>query len=401
MKENSTTVSTRQPLLRSALVVTEVALALVLLTGSALMVQSMMRTLRVDPGLRTDHMMTAEVTISNTSYPSEDAQLLFTRKLLDALRAQPQFSGVALSNNSILEHSTALMSFDPATLGSIDKEVNLETRSVSPGFFSAMGVPLLHGREFSDQDQKGSPNVVIINQSMAQRFFPQQDAVGRIIKFSPHDKDTYQIIGIVADTRDIQLNARPRPEIYFPVLQESFGQVRIMVRSSLDPAAVNDLLRNALRSVDKDEPLREVRTMTEVITSSIADHRFRTWLLTAFAAAGLTLTLIGIYGVISYSVAQRTHEMGIRIALGARPGNMLLMVLGHGLRLAALGAAIGLCGAFLVMRVLANQLYEIKPSDPMTLIGAAAAMLLVAAGASYLPARRATRVDPMVALRYE
>ena len=236
---------------------------------------------------------------------------------------------------------------------------------------------------------------------MAQHFFPRHDVVGRAFKFSLHDKDSYQIIGIVADTRDIQLNAKPRPEIYFPILQVGGNELRIMVRSSLDPAAVSDLLRNSLRSVDKDEPLREVQTMTEVIASSIADHRFRTWLLSAFAAAGLMLTLIGIYGVISYSVAQRTHEMGIRIALGARPGKMLLMVLRHGLWLAGLGAAIGLAGAFLLMRVLANQLYEIKPSDPLTLIGAATAMLLIAAGASYVPARRATRVDPMIALRYE
>ena len=401
MKENSVTVSARQPFLRSALVVTEAALALVLLTGSALMVQSMMRTLRVDPGLRTDHMVTAEVTLSATRYPSEEAQLLFTRKLLDALRAQPQFSGAALSNNSILAHSTALTTFDPATLGSNEKETNLEARWTSPGFFSTMGIPVLRGREFSDQDQKGAPNVIIINESMAQHFFPRHDAVGRGFKFSLRDKDSYQIIGIVADTRDIQLNAKPRPEIYFPILQVGSNELRIMVRSSLDPAAVSALLRNALRSVDKDEPLREVQTMTEVIASSIADHRFRTWILSAFAAAGLMLTLIGIYGVISYSVAQRTHEMGIRIALGARPGKMLLMVLGHGLWLAGLGTAIGLAGAFLLMRVLANQLYEIKPSDPVTLIGAATAMLLIAAGASYVPARRATRVDPMIALRYE
>lgn len=401
MKENSVTVSTRQPFLRSALVVTEVALALVLLTGSALMVQSMMRTLRVDPGLRTDHMVTAEVTLSTTRYPSEDTQLLFTRKLLDALRAQPQFSGVALSNNSILAHSTALTTFDPAALGSNEKETNLETRWTSPGFFSTMGIPVLRGREFSDQDQKGAPHVIIINESMVQRFFPRRDAVGRSFKFSLHDKDSYQIIGVVADTRDIQLNAKPRPEIYFPILQDSSNELRIMVRSSIDTAAVSDLLRSSLRSVDKDEPLREVQTMTEVIASSIADHRFRTWLLSAFAAAGLILTLIGIYGVISYSVAQRTHEMGIRIALGARPGNMLLMVLSHGLQLAIAGAAIGIAGAFLLMRVLANQLYEIKPSDPVTLIGAAAGMLLVAVGASYLPARRATRVEPMIALRCE
>src|SRR6185437_8555769 len=178
---------------------------------------------------RTDHMVTAEVTLSTTRYPSEGAQLLFTRKLLDALRAQPQFSGVALSNNSILAHSTALTTFDPETLGSNEKETNLEARWTSPGFFSTMGIPVLRGREFSDQDQKGAPNVIIINESMAQHFFPRHDVVGRAFKFSLHDKDSYQIIGIVADTRDIQLNAKPRPEIYFPILQVGGNELRIMV----------------------------------------------------------------------------------------------------------------------------------------------------------------------------
>ena len=387
--------------LRGFFVVTEVALALMLLTGSALMLQSMARMLRVDTGLRTDHLITAQVSLSPTRYPSEEAQALFTKKLLDALRAQPEFSAVAMSNNSILSHATALLSFDPSVPGITDKEVNLEARSVSPGFFPAMGVPVLRGRDFNDHDAKGSPDVVVINDAMAKRFFPGQNPVGKVIRFSRESKEQYEIVGVVADTRDIQLNAKPRPEIYFPILQDNFGELKIMVRSSLAPAAASTIMEKSLWSVDKDEPLREVRTMAEVISRSIAEPRFRTWLLAAFAAAGLMLTLIGIYGVISYSVAQRTHEMGIRMALGAQPGNVLRLVLNQGVRLALVGAAIGLFGSFLLMRALANQLYDIRPGDPVTLIGAAAGMLLIAAGASYIPARRATRVDPIVALRYE
>jgi len=401
IRENSVSAPAGRSLLRGFLVVTEVALALVLLTGSALMVQSLMRTLRVDPGLRTDHLVTARITLSKTSYPSEDAQVLFTQRLLEALRAERQFTGIALSNNSVLAHRSSLMTFDPSTLGLNEQKVNLESRSTSSGFFSTMGIPLLRGREFNDRDAKGSPQVVVINDSMAKRFFTGQDPVGRMIRLSRESKEQYQIVGVVADTRDVHLTSKPRPEIYFPILQASDNEIMIMVRSSLQLAAVTGLLEKSLWSVDKDEPLRNVSSMAEVISRSVAEPRFRTWLLTAFAGAGLILTLIGIYGVISYSVAQQTRDIGIRIALGARPGNMLRLVLNRGLRLALLGAAVGIAGSFLLMRVLASQLYEVKPGDPLTLIGVTFAMLLVAVAASYLPALRATRVDPLVALRCE
>ena len=392
--------SPRSPL-RSFLVVTEVALALVLLAGSALMIQSMVRMLRVDPGLRTDHMVTARVTLSATRYASPEAQALFTKRLFDALRAQPAFSGVAMSNNSMLDHSMSLLTFDPAVLGSNEKKTNLEARSASPGFFTTMGIAILRGRDFSDHDVNGAPQVVIINDSLSRRFFPGQDPVGKMIKFSPESKEQYQIIGVAADTRDIHLSSAPRPEIYFPILQDAYTEIHVVVRSTLDAPAVTRLLENCLWSVDKDEPLRRVRTMTEVISGSVAEPRFRTWLLSAFATAGLTLTLIGIYGVISYSVMQRTHEMGVRIALGAQPENVLRLVLAQGLRLALLGSAIGLAGSVLLMRLLESQLYEVKPGDPATMAGAAVLMLVVAFCGSYVPARRATKVDPMIALRYE
>ena len=387
--------------LRSFLVATEVALAMVLLTGSALMVQSLVRLLKVDTGLHTANLVTAQLTLSSTRYHSDEQRQLFNARLFDALRAQPQFNGVALSNNSILEHNTALINFDPSVLGSNEKAMNLEAKSVSPGYFETLGIPVLRGRAFTEHDRAGAPQVVLINESLRRKFFTGRDPLGQVIKFSPHSKDQYQIVGVVADTRDISLGAKPRPQIYFPLLQDSYNEVHMMVRSSLDAAAVTTVLQQCVWSVDKDEPLRKVRSMSQVIAGSVAEPRFRTWLLGAFAIAGLALTLIGIYGVISYSVAQRTNEMGIRIALGAQPFHVLGLVLRQGVRLTLAGAAAGLMGSLLLTRLLESQLYDIKPNDPATLLGAALAMLLVAIAASYIPARRATRVDPMVALRYE
>lgn len=264
-----------------------------------------------------------------------------------------------------------------------------------------MGIPVIAGRSFNDRDTKGAPQAVIINESLARRFFAGQDPVGRFLKFGPDPDDRFQIIGVTADTRDIHLSAKARLQVYFSLLQDPQASLHLMVRSTSDPVALAKLLQHRVWSVDKDQPITKVSSMMEVIAQSVAEPRFRTWLLAAFATVGLILTLIGIYGVVSYSVSQRTQEMGIRIALGARPDNVLRLVLGQGIRLALLGAAAGLAGSLLLMRLLTSQLYEIKPGDPVTLAGAALLMLVVALAASYVPARRATKVDPMVALRYE
>jgi putative ABC transport system permease protein len=236
---------------------------------------------------------------------------------------------------------------------------------------------------------------------MARRFFPGENPLGKQLKFDSDDKTGSQIVGVVADTRDSGLNAPPRLQAYFPLLQNPSELVHILVRSSLDPAAAIAEVQRAVWSVDKDLPLSKTRTMGEVISESVAETRFRTWLLSIFAAAGLTLTLIGIYGVISYSVRQRTREMGIRIALGAQPGSLLGLVLRQAVVLALTGAVCGVIGSLLLMRLLVSQLFEIKPGDPVTLIGAALLMMIVALAASWIPARRATKVDPVIALRYE
>jgi len=387
--------------LRSFLVVAEVALALVLLTGSALMAQSMMRLLRVDTGLTTDHLLTGEMTLPKALYDSKDSQHLFLERLLQALKARPQFNGVVLTNSPLLTGSLTVSGFDPAVLGSSEKKTTLEIRSVTPDYFSTLGIRIQRGRIFNERDTTGSLSVALINEAMARRFFSGQDPIGKQLKFDADDKTGSQIVGVVADTRDSGLNAPPRLQAYFPLLQNPSERVHILVRSSLDPAAAIAEVQRAVWSVDKDLPLSKTRTMGEVISESVAEPRFRTWLLSAFAFAGLILTLIGIYGVISYSVRQRTREMGIRIALGAQSGSLLGLVLRQAIVLAVTGAVCGAIGSLLLMRLLASQLFEIKPGDPVTLIGAALLMMVVALAASWIPARRATKVDPMIALRHE
>ena len=387
--------------LRSLLVVAEVSLALALLTGSALMVQSLGRLMKVDTGFRTDHLLTAKIDLAKPSYPSDATRRLFLQRLLEALRAEPRFSGMAISNNSMLTSSTALTTFDPTTLGINEKTTNFEAKSVSPGFFETMGIPLVAGRSFTDHDTEGSPRVAMINEALARRFFPGQNPAGKLLKFGPDPEDQFQIAGAVADTRDIHLSQKARLQVYFPLLQDPYNSMNVMVRSSADPLTLAKLLQQRVWSVDKNQPLTKISSMTEVIAQSVAEPRFRTWLLSAFAVTGLALTLIGIYGVISYSVSQRTPEMGIRMALGAQEQDVLRLVLRQGLRLAVIGAAIGVLGSLVLMRLLTSQLYDIKPGDPLTLSGAALLMLAVAVCASYLPARRATKVDPMVALRHE
>jgi len=401
IRENSKSPANKGPFsLRNVLAVTEVALALVLLTGAALMAQSIVRQLRVDTGFRTDHLLTAKLQLDPINYPDQGAQRIFISKLLTALRAQPGLSSVGISNASLMEGSS-LMSFDPGTLGLAEKNTTIQIRSITPGFFETMGIGLLSGRFFSDPDVKGAPETIVVNQSMVRRFFAGKDPIGRILKLWPGPDGEYKIVGIVADTRDIRPSQQAGPEIYLSLLQDPMQSLYLVARSQADSATLTPLMENSVWSVDKNLPLTDVKTMTEVISATVSEPRFHTWLLIAFAGVGLVLTLIGIYGVISYSVSQRTHEMGVRIALGARPQGVLRLVIKQAAKLAVIGSACGLLGSLALTRLLGSQLYGIKPSDPVTLVCAALLMLAIALAASYIPARRATRVDPMIALRHE
>jgi putative ABC transport system permease protein len=398
---SSSTAAPRRLWLRTFLVTSEIALALVLLTGSALMVQSFARLMKVDTGFRTDHLLTADIHLASSRYPTDEAQTLFLERLLDSLRAEPEFSAAAVSNHGVLDGEASLMSLDKGDFGSTEDHLTVEVYSVAPGYVEAMGIPLLAGRSFNDRDVKGSPQVVVINQAIARRFFSGQDPVGKIASLGDKPESKYRIVGVVADIRDIHLDQTARLEMYFPLLQSASRSLHVMVRSSRDPLTLTSALQQRVWSVDKDEPLYKVSSMDATIAESVAEPRFRMWLLSAFAAAGLALTLIGVYGVISYSVSQRTQEMAIRVALGAQAEDVRRLILTQGLRLSLIGAAAGALGSLGLTRLLASKLYQVKPGDPVTLIGAAVVMLAVALFASYIPARRATRVDPMTALRNE
>jgi putative ABC transport system permease protein len=387
--------------LRGALVVAEVALALILLDGSALMVQSMARMLSVDTGFRTDHMLTAELNLPQSHYSTLEARLLFTRQLLDTLRANEPLKNVAVSDSPALTHNMKMMIFDAGALGAGDKTTTLQERTVAPGFFETMRIPLISGRLFTETDGKGQPRVAIINEAMVKRYFVGKDPIGKILKFGSGTDEQSQIIGVVADTRDVYLKSAPRPQIYLSLLQSDATSINLFIRTGTDPLAMAAELRKAIWSIDKDEPVSHVQSMTEIVSKSVAEPRFRTWLLGVFAAAGLTLTLVGIYGVVSYMAGQRTREIGIRVALGAQRGNVLQLVLGQGIKLTVIGAIAGVLGSLALARLLKSELFGIKPTDPLTLIAAAVLMLLVAVAACYLPALRATRVDPLVALRHE
>ncbi|HEY6249285.1 MAG TPA: ABC transporter permease [Candidatus Angelobacter sp.] len=407
LKEKIATAIPQRFSLRGVLVVTEVALALILLTGSALMVQSMVRLLSVDTGLRTQHIVTASLGLPKVRYSNDDAYHLFDQRLLEALQAEPLFSGVALSDNTVMRGGVSVMAMDRkdlADLGLNEERIDLQYRLVSPGFFETLGIRLVRGRFFDSHDAQGAPPVIIMNDSMARHFFPGQDPIGKIFKLGNEPADQLQVVGVVQDTIDSNLQSSRRLQIYFPLLQSpsnGMNHLGILVHTSADSASSVAALRRAVAAVDKDQPLTRVQSIDEAIAESVAEPRFRTLLLSAFAVAGLTLTLIGIYGVISYSVGQRTQEMGIRMALGAPQSNVLRLILREGLVLAVAGAVCGLVGSFLLMRLLSTQLFSIKPTDPPTFVGAAFLMVVVALAASFIPARRATQVDPMIALRDE
>jgi predicted permease len=383
------------------LVVIEVALAVVLLDGSALMAQSMIRLLSVDAGFRTDHVLTAALNLPKARYPDADAQRIFVQRLLDALHANERLKDVALSDSTALAGNLKMMALDPGSLGTGDKSSTLEMKAVAPGFFETLGIRLVSGRLFAETDKKGGPRVVIVNESLVRRYFPGQNVLGKMLKFGTEPEEQSQIIGVVADTRDVHLQAAPQPQVYLPLMWDTVGSLHVFIRTSADPLALATEFRKTVWAIDKEQPVSQVHSMTEVIAESVAEPRFRTLLVGAFATAGLTLTLVGIYGVVSYMAGQRTREIGIRVALGAQRSSVLRMVLSEGIRLAGIGAVVGVLGALALTRLAKNQLYDIKPTDPMTLAAAAVLMILIALAACYVPARRATRVDPLIALRHE
>lgn len=402
----SGTDSSHKSRVRSALIVSEVALALVLLVGSGLLMQTLWRLQRVDPGFRRDQLVTFELTLPESRY--KDPQVpIFYRNLLDRIRALPGVEsasagfGLPMTQNSI----TVSLQIMERPLPDA-KRPSTDTHVVALDYFKTMGIPVLHGRDFNENDRPDSKPVVIVNQAFAKTFFPNEDPIGKTIQTGlgfgpPGQHTTLEIVGVVGNVHQEAMNVDPEPAVFYPTSQGPINDVNVVVHTSLPPESIVPALRQQVWALDKDLPLLDVNTMEQYVRDSMAQPRLNTLLLAIFAGLAFVLTAIGLYGVISYSVAQRTREMGIRIALGAQSGTILKMILGQGIRLALIGVAAGLCGALVLTRLISSMLFGVKPFDALTFIAVAFLLMGIAIFASYIPAARATRIDPVVALRYE
>lgn len=392
--------------LRSALVVGEVALSLVLLVGAGLLLRSFERVLATEAGFQPDHVLTASLSLPETQYKQPQQIRAFYRELMARLEQLPGVMTVGASTDLPLQAGWNHIFSPEGGQPPPGAGLNLCWHSVILGdYLQTMRVPLLRGRYFNQQDTPTSTPVLIVSESLAKRYWPNQDPIGKRLKWGPPESNDpwLTIVGVVGDVKQGPLDAPTVQHTYEPYAQDIVpaSALNVAMRAAGDPASLAASLRVAVWGLDRQLAVAQVRTMDEVISESVAPRRFNLYLLAAFAALAAVLAAIGIYGVISYSVAQRTHEIGIRVALGARRGDLLRQVVGQGLLLMAAGVVIGVLGALALTRFLANLLYEIKPIDPATFIAVSLLLATVALLASYIPARRATKVDPMVALRYE
>jgi putative ABC transport system permease protein len=388
--------------LRNVLVVAETALSLVLLIGAGLLLQSLYRLRSVDPGFRTDKLMTFRVSLAGAEAPRRVA---FFREAAERLQHVPGVTAASAVNFLPITSLVSATRFDIAGRPAppAGQNATTEVRVVHPDFFSTMGIALRKGRTFTAQDDgPDAPLAFVINESMAKQYFPGEEALGQRISVNMQDTNPPgEIIGIVADNKSTGLDASVRPIAYYAHSHFPVSSMTFVVRTSGEPQPMSRSLIAAIHEMDANQPVANVRTMDEVLSESVAQPRFQATLLGLFAGLALVLAVVGVYGVMAYTVGQRTREMGIRLVLGASPLGLVGMVLGHGLRLTLIGLALGVAGSLALSRLLAKLLFAIEATDPLTFAAVAAALLAAAMLACYLPARRAASVDPITALRYE
>ena len=387
---------------RRAFVVAEIALALLLLVGAGLLMRSFARLISVNPGFVTEHLLAMEMFTSPAKYGDLEKRSQYMERVLDEVRSVP---GVQAAGSTHFLPLTGFVSgscFAPAP----GPEPNVSSPSadflvISPGYFQTMGTPMLSGRDFGQHDRFGTPSATVVNHAFAERFFAGQNPVGKKLNVCWTVPNPVEIVGVVVDARQTELKVAPQPTIFLANAQGPMYFARLVVRARNDPRQMAHAVEAAIHRVDPDQAVSDVQTMDEVFSDSVARPRFQLVLLLVFAGIAVLLATIGVYGVVSYSVSQRTQEIGIRVALGARSSDVSRLVLREGLLLGGLGVAVGLAAAMASTRVLRSLLFEVTPTDPLTLGAVACLLLAVAVAATLWPARRATKVDPMVALRYE
>jgi putative ABC transport system permease protein len=392
--------------MRSFLAIAEISLAMVLLVAGGLLIRSFRLVTSVNPGFDPKNVIEAEVSLPQFLYATPQQWTAFSNELLARLHAQPGLRDSALAAPLPMDRqgeasfAFSIVGDPPLPPG---KSPTADYATVSPDYFPMMRIPLLRGRFFSDADSPSSPKVAIISEALARRYFPNQDPLGRQMRFGfpPNSNVSREIVGIVGDIRDVALSRKPGPMMYVPFAQAPLYGSEVVVRSSLSASSVAAGIRQAVGSIDKSLPVTDIESLSDALGQSISQERFRTFLLASFSAIALVLAAVGIFGVISYSAAQRTHEIGIRIALGAERRDVLRLILGQGTKLALVGLGIGVVAAFLLTRLMSSLLYSISATDPLTFASVTIILLSVALTACYIPARRAMRVDPIVALRHD
>jgi len=385
---------------RRLLVAGQVALSVVLLAGAGLLLQSLWRLMSVDTGFSTANVVTLEVSLPPARYPEPEQIAGFYHQLLEKIAPLPGLRQAGLVNILPLSGGYSGDSFliDERPEVAPGLEPTAEHRCVSEGYFEALGVPLLRGRLFTARDDERAVKVGVVNEAMARAFFPGEDPLGKHLKYNGISRE---IVGIVGDIRHFSLAEDPRPEYYFPIRQDTLPSQTLVVRGSTDAAALVPALRAAIRELDPNLAVTSVRTLDSLVGASVAQPRFRAILLGAFAALALLLSAVGIYGVLATAVTQRTREIGVRMALGAERKDVLVMVVGQGMKLVGIGLGAGLLGSLALTRVLSGLLYQVSATDPFTFAAAAILLGCVALLACSLPAYRAAKVEPMAALRVE
>jgi len=390
---------------RSLLVVAEVAMSLLLLVGAGLMIRSFLRLMQVNPGFASDHVLTMRVELPTSKYPEPPQRRAFYQQTLERIRTLPGVSSAGAVGELPLDGGVrgATFAIEGRQTGPNEAPPHSDIRTIAPGYFQTMKIPLLKGRDFTEQDNADVRNVAIIDETLAQIYWPGEDPTGKRLnlQFADNRAGWREIVGVVGRIKHKGLDAEYKGQIFYPIAQGRTLGMYLVARTTTDPLSLVSAVRGAIREVDPEQPIYRVMTMEQVVADAVTRPRLTMLLLGAFAGLALVLAAVGIYGVLSYAVTQRTHEIGIRMALGAGQRDVLKLVVKHGMLLTLLGALLGLTASFALTRLMQTLLFGVSPTDPLTFIVIALLLTTVALLASWVPARRATKVDPLIALRHD